>query len=440
MNNRIVMSFSADAVQDGAALPRAADVLVQHQRAGDSLIAVVSALPGVTNLLHESTQLGNYSRVHNKLLSMHTSIARTLVQESKDRALLIQDVTDILETYNWVGRTMINRSPTSAEAATILAIGERLVARLLAGHLQNRGVHVVHAGEMIVTDATYQAAVADVAATRQRCADKLVPLLEEGYIVIIGSGSGVTPEGKLTRLADANVSGGLLAASSAATGLWIMTQQDGILTADPQMVPDARSVPVIASDLLTDLAHHGLNVPTASALAPAIEAQVPVFIRSIHNPTHPGTYIQPAPQAPGDALPILIARKPIRAIHVTGSEHDSSDGVRALAEERIDAMVGQAAPGTLDFFLRVEQANVARLILSQAYPSARIDAETEREGLIVLIGTDPDSAAYLARHLDSPARLVSMEGQGQHPAILLPEGSIEAAVEKIHNLTLPQSK
>ena len=124
------MIFGADALPDGNALAQAAEVLRGHQQAGHALIAVIGALPGVYPLLYESTQLSNYSRVHNKLLSMHSSAARKLIYEAQDRGLLIQDVTDILETYNWMGRSMINRPPTPSEAATMLAVGGRIDVRI----------------------------------------------------------------------------------------------------------------------------------------------------------------------------------------------------------------------------------------------------------------------------------------------------------------------
>src|SRR5690606_29767695 len=235
--NIITMNFGPEALPDAGAIAQAADMLAQHQRSGNALIVVVSALPGVSEMLQESIDLSSYARAHNKLLSIHTSAARKLVQEARDRALLIQDVTDILETYNWMGRSMVNRSATPPEAAAVLAVGERLSARLLAGHLQNRGVQVVHAGEMIVTDDEYCAATPDEAGTRQRSADKLMPLLAEGYIVIVGNGSGTTPEGRATRLNDSYQTASLLAACAQASGLWLMTNRDGILTADPELTP-----------------------------------------------------------------------------------------------------------------------------------------------------------------------------------------------------------
>lgn len=437
MDNLITMIFSARALPDGGGIWQAADVLIQHQQAGSRLIAVVSALPGVSELLRESVTLGNYARVHNKLLSIHTSAARKLVHDTRDRTLLIQDISDMLETYNWMGRSMVNRSPTPSEAATMLSVGERLSARLLAGHLQNRGVRAVHPGEMIVTDLDYLAAKPDIQATGRRCAEKLKPLLNEGYIVIASSGAGVAPEGKLTRLNAPHVTGGLLAANSGAASLWYLTDQDGILTADPKLVSAAQTVPVIPINTLRDLADYGLPVPSGEDIAPAAAAHIPIFIRNLSNPTHPGTYIQPHVSAYTELMPVIVARRNVRWLNVSIPGGDAHAGIQALQSEGIRVLVGQAMNDSVNFFMNAQQVNIGRLALAGAYPAARIQTDSSHSALVGLIGMDTDSAMYLARHLNSPAQVLTVQG---HPALLIPDETVEASVEKIHNLTLSQLK
>lgn len=437
--NLITMVFGPDALPDGGALLHAAQVLVDYQQSGHALIAVIGALPGVTEMLRESVELANYARVHNKLLSIHTSAARKLIHESKDRALLIHDIGDILETYNWTGRSMQNRTATPPEAAAVLAVGERLSARLLAGHLQNRGVRAVHATDAIVTDDDYLAGTPDIETIHKRCQEKLLPLLEEGYIVVVGGSLGMTVQGKLTRLKGEGLylTGSLLAAHCGAESLWILTDQAGVLTADPKLVADARPVPVLAASALDDLADHGLPVPSAQALTTAVAAQIPVYIRSIFDPTHPGTFIQPRAEA--DSLPVIIVRKNFRVLTLLGAGLDVAAGLQALAAEHIQAAVGYSTHDTLHFILRSDQANIARLALSQVFAGARIESDNMRSALITLIGTDADTVSYLARRLDAGARVLSVSGRSarRFPALLVDESSIETIIEKIHNLILP---
>ncbi|HLV36653.1 MAG TPA: hypothetical protein VKY59_16135 [Spirillospora sp.] len=437
--NVITMVFGPDALPDGGALLHAADVLVEYQQSGHALIAVIGALPGVTEMLRESVELANYVRVHNKLLSIHTSAARKLIHEPGDRALLIHDVGDILETYSWTGRSMQNRTPTPPEAAAVLAVGERLSARLLAGHLQNRGIQAVHVADAIVTDDDYLTATPDIETIHKRCQEKLLPLLEQGYIVVVGGSLGMTEQGKLTRLSGDGLylTGSLLAAHCGAESLWVMTDRAGVLTADPKLFADAQTVPVLAAKALDDLAAHGLHIPTTVSITPAVEARIPVYIRSVFDPTHPGTYIQPREDA--DSLPVIIARKNIRILTLTGENLNVDAGLQALEAEHITALVGFSDTDTLHFILRVDQANIARLALSQVFTGARIESENMRSALVTLIGTDVDSAAYLARRLDMPARVLAVSGRSgqRYPALLVDEDNIETIIVKIHNLILP---
>src|SRR5690606_37239525 len=107
--------------------------------AGDQALVVTGAPADVTAMLADSIRLSSYPRVYNRLLSQFQSLARTLVRAENDRRLLIQDITDMLDSYRWLGRSLVNRAPTPAEAAGIVALGERLMARLLTSHLQHRG-------------------------------------------------------------------------------------------------------------------------------------------------------------------------------------------------------------------------------------------------------------------------------------------------------------
>src|SRR5690606_31004567 len=158
-----------------------------------------------------------------------------------------------------------------------------------------------------------------------------------------------------------------------------------------------------------DLAVHGLHIPTTVSITPAVEARIPVYIRSVFDPTHPGTYIQPREDA--DSLPVIIARKNIRILTLTGENLNVDAGLQALEAEHITALVGFSDTDTLHFILRVDQANIARLALSQVFTGARIESENMRSALVTLIGTDVDSAAYLARRLDMPARVLAVSGR-----------------------------
>ena len=198
----IVMTFGPAAVQ-GDGLLAIGDTLRQSQQAGNAIVAVVDALPGVANLLQQGIELGNYSRIYNKLNSIHGTMARKLIREARDRAHLLQDLEDILGSYQWLGRSIVGRQPTPAEAVTMLATGQRLSAHLLAAYLQHRGLQTrtLHSHEFLITDDDSGTATIDMERSRQRCAELMTPLIDSGALVIVACTGGSNGDNQPTGLA-----------------------------------------------------------------------------------------------------------------------------------------------------------------------------------------------------------------------------------------------
>jgi aspartate kinase len=180
-----LMNIGPTALDSGDSLYQIAGVLAAQSVTGARLVAVVPAMSGVTDLLLDSIRLGNYSNVYTKLLTSHKNAARRQGKDETARQVLIQDVTDMLDSYTWLGKSLANRGPTPSEQDTILLMGERLSARLLAASLQNRGVQTValNASELLVR--LNGLPTPDPAATRERAQSRLLPLLDQGSVVVV---------------------------------------------------------------------------------------------------------------------------------------------------------------------------------------------------------------------------------------------------------------
>ena len=174
-----VMIFGPADLSGGDAIVDLADGLAAERQGGKRIVAIVSAMAGVTDLLLDSIKHGNYASVYTKLLASHTSAARRLARDESARKVLIQDVADFLDSYNWLGKSLVNRTPTPAEADNIATLGERLSARLLAANLQGRGIQAMtlNASELVIAGSD-----AETQATRLRT--RLLPLLDQGYLPI----------------------------------------------------------------------------------------------------------------------------------------------------------------------------------------------------------------------------------------------------------------
>lgn len=446
----ITHTFGPTALRDGPSILQAAESLIQQQQAGDQALVVTGAPADVTATLADSIHLGSYPRVYNRLLSQYQSLARTLVRAESDRRLLIQDITDILDSYRWLGRSLTNRAPTPAEAASISALGERLTVCLLTSHLQHRGVRAsaVRASDLIVTDANYAAAAPDLAATRARVAARLLARIEDGYLPVVDGGSGGAPDGKLTRLAPGGAahSGALLAAAADADALWLWSGGPGVTTANPDLFPAARPLTALSRAELGALACFDASVPSALALRPALDRGTPVTLRSLARPGTPGTTVRAAAGLPSGALRCLVTDDRVRLLSAGGPGAAAAAGLAALADQGIRALAAPDGAQTL-FVVSGRDLNLALLALNDAFGAqaacrAHEDADT---ALVLALGPDicdqPAAAERVRAALDAagirPERVAPAlvcGGDACGLLALVPAGARAAALAALHPL------
>ncbi len=187
------------------------------------------------------------------------------------------------------------RPPRSVDEA--MAVGERLSALLMAEFLESQGVPsvAVNAAEVIATDALFGNASPLMEPTRQRAAKVLQPLLDKHILPVLTGFNGSTLDGRPTTLGrgGSDFSASIAAAALDARELWIWTDVDGIMTADPRLVPNAQVLEAVTYAEAAELAYNGAKVLHPRTLAPLAERQIPVWSKNSFAPEKPGTRIVP---------------------------------------------------------------------------------------------------------------------------------------------------
>ena len=173
----------------------------------------------------------------------------------------------------------------------VSSLGERLSAPLVAAAIKSLGgrSESIEATELIVTDAFHGSAEPRMKATRERAQARLKPLLAQGIVPVVTGFIGATADGKLTTLGrgGSDYSATILGAAMDASEVVIWTDVDGVLTADPRLVPDARTIPVISYREAAELAYFGAKVLHPKTLNPVMEAGITVWIRNSFAPERP---------------------------------------------------------------------------------------------------------------------------------------------------------
>jgi aspartate kinase len=168
----------------------------------------------------------------------------------------------------------------------ISSLGERLSAPIVAAALVTLGLRSesIDATELIVTDTFHGGAEPHIELTRDKAQARLRPLLAQGIVPVVTGFIGATSEGKLTTLGrgGSDYSATILGAALDAGEVVIWTDVDGVLTADPRLVPEARTIPVISYREAAELAYFGAKVLHPKTLNPVIVSLPTSLERKLH--------------------------------------------------------------------------------------------------------------------------------------------------------------
>jgi aspartate kinase len=324
---------------------RTAARLSAEQARRRPVAVVVSAMSKVTDLLLDSLrhaeggdEAGLEANIQ-KLEERHMEACCDLLPQGK-REETQRALTALVAEFRRISRGMLmlgERPPRSVDEA--VAIGERLSTVLITAHLDAEGVRAapVNGAEVIVTDPVFGNATPLMSPTRRKAREKVLPLLQAGVMPVMTGFNGATQDGRPTTLGrgGSDFSASILAAALDASELWIWTDVDGIMTADPRLVPDAKVLDEVTYSEAAELAYNGAKVLHPRTLAPLIEKGIPVWSKNSFNPSVPGTRIAPAV----DAAPGARAVTSMSSVALLALESASPEisGTRLMARA-IDAL------------------------------------------------------------------------------------------------------
>jgi aspartate kinase len=216
------------------------------------------------------------------------------------------------------------RQLTPRASDLISSLGERLSAPLVAASLAERGVasEAIDATELIATDSRHGAADPLLDLTRQRCQARLRPLLQQGIVPVVTGFIGATAEGVLTTLGrgGSDYSATILGAALDVDEVIIWTDVDGLMTADPHLVPDARTISEISYREAAELAYFGARVLHPKTLRPVMQSRIPLQVRNTFALERAGTKITPAGSPNNGVVKAVAAISDAALITVRGRE------------------------------------------------------------------------------------------------------------------------
>lgn len=345
----LVMKFGGTSVGSVKAHTRAAAIILEGKQKWDNLVVVVSAMSGVTDMLIEGARTASggdgetYQGIVEELRSRHYRIVDELLVSNGEqvRACIDQYLDEFAVFCNSI-HVLGELTPRALD--TISSFGERINARIMAAYLRQGGLSsmAVDSTELIITDEKYQNAVPLMDLTRKYVERVLIPLLEEGQVPVVTGFMAATENGVTTTLGrgGSDFSASILGVCLKADEVWIWTDVDGVMTSDPRIVPEAKSLPLLSYNEVSELAYFGAKVVHPRTIQPVVEHSIPLRVKNTANPTNPGTLIVRDPDRTQSTVKAVTLIKGLSMINVEGR---GMMGIPGIAARTFAAVASQGA-------------------------------------------------------------------------------------------------
>ncbi|HTW62910.1 MAG TPA: lysine-sensitive aspartokinase 3 [Terracidiphilus sp.] len=451
--NLVVMKFGGTSVEDAAAISRTAAIVQGRVKAGKSVVVVVSAMAKVTDqLLRAAASAAQGDRtgalaISSRLRGRHRDVAAGLIQSQDERASLA-DLIDVIDqrfdSLDEVLRglaVLLELTPRIADL--IVSYGERLSSRIVAAAFRERGLDAVHidARQVIITDSEFQKAAPLDALIEKRAQEKLLPLLREHRVPVLGGFIASNEAGVTTTLGrgGSDFTGALIGGALSAEAIEIWTDVDGIMTADPRVCADALRVRVISFEEAAELAYFGAKVLHPATILPAVKKNIPVAVLNSRNAKCEGTrIISLAPHCKSPFKSISVKKK-LSIIDIVASRmlmtHGYLSQIFAVFDKHKCA-VDMVSTSEVSVSLTVDSNASLPAIVADLSQLADVKCEGKK-ALVCMVGDDIRGQNGIAaqvfnaiRHIN--VRMISQGASEINMSFMIEEEDADEAVRSLH--------
>ena len=442
----IVMKFGGTSVESAAAITRVAGIV--RARQARRPVVVVSAMGKTTNRLLEiaSTAIGGkreeYIRQLHNLRDYHSREARLIVPLA-DRADLdrfldehFQELTELVKGLAVLGEL----TPRSIDA--ISSYGERLSSYIVTLGFRHFGMPAEHVDsrDVLITDKRHTQAAPNFPETYARLA-KTIPPLAAQSVVVMGGFIASTEEGVTTTLGrgGSDYTAAIVGAGIDAEEIQIWTDVDGMLTADPTILPGGHRVKTISFAEAAELAYFGAKVLHPATVVPAIEKNIPVMILNSRRPDVPGTRITAESVHCENVVKSIACKRKITTVNIHSTRMLMAHGfLRRIFEifDRYETAVDMVATSEVSVSLTIDNTRHIDLILGELRQFA--EATVEHDGVIVcLVGENirytPGVARRVFNSLDGiNIRMISQGASLLNISFVVAETDLLRTVTALH--------
>ena len=442
----IVAKFGGTSVGDPAAIERAAAVV--HGRLARQPIIVVSALAGTTNALLDlaaQASRGQFIvaiRGIQQLRERHLAVVEELLGAGPEAAEVAAEVSMLCDELAHLGEALSvlgDVSPRSLDA--VAAYGERLSSPIVAAAFTQRGIPAtwIDARKVMITDGAFGKARPQGDAIAAAARDLVLPVVRAGRVPVLGGYIGSTPDGVTTTLGrgGSDYSAALVGAAVDADAIEIWTDVDGMLTADPRIIPQAKRIEHIRFDEAAELASFGAKVLHPSTIAPAVERSIPVFIYNSYRPRAAGTRI--TSDAPMMSVRAIAGRANVVLVNVKSSAMLGATGVVSAifsVFERYKLAIDVIATSEVSVSVTLDADGNIDRVLDELRTFGDVTVERGR-AIVAIVGAGlgqhtPTMARALAALGEMRVQMCSLSASAINLTLIVDGDQLHEAMRRLH--------
>ena len=378
-----VLKFGGTSLGNRDAVERVMGILLGQARKGP-VLAVVSAMSGMTDSLLDLGQAALtrkdqiVSETLDRLEELHVAAFRPLAGNDESRKWIV-DFTrrQLVEAGKLAHGISLLGEFTGGTSDKLLALGEILSSNLLARALRDHDRRFCHvdARDVVVVEKTREGPVVDYGETELRARARIAPLLRHGRRPVVPGFICRTRDGRPATLGrnGSDYSASILGAALRASEIWIYTDVGGIMTADPNLVAEARVVPRISYQEAAEMSYFGAKVVHPKTMIPAVVHQIPIRIKNTFSPQAPGTLIG----SRSGRKPLIKTVTSVRDLALLNIEGNGMVGIPGVASRVFDVlareninimMISQSSSEhSICLVVRSADADIARTALEREF-------------------------------------------------------------------------
>lgn len=460
---RLVMKFGGTSVGNAERIAQVAAIVKSQVDAGNQVVVVLSAMSGVTNALLDTAldaangSLKNLVATRQELERRHSEVIDELVTSEPTRASLRETMANTLDGFEDLCSSIFvlgESTPRGRDA--VGSIGERLIVPIAAQVVNDAGVQAraIDATQLVTTDEVFGSADPIMDLTREKTKSLLLPLLEAGEVVVTTGFVGATRSGVVTTLGrgGSDYTATILGSALDADQVWIWTDVNGVMTTDPQIVPDANTLPEISYGEAAELAYFGAKVIHPKTIQPAAEKNIPIRILNSFDPSHPGTLILREPRPTASLIKAISAIRNLSIVTVEGRGMIGVPGVAgrvftAVARENVNVLMISQSSSEQNICFLVETRSAERAIgsLQREFELERLRQNIERiwaQDQVVIVavvgsgmkGTPGIAARVFGALAERGINIIALaQGSSEYNlSMVLDQNDADASVRAIH--------